>query len=72
MLYQGLIRKPGCTLVFGGLFGYFLAKQKVTKIPKEYFDVIKEGMHDVTVIGTAAFIKVPGHDFCAKTGTAQN
>jgi hypothetical protein len=29
-------------------------------------------MHDVTVIGTAAFIKVPGHDFCAKTGTAQN
>ena len=29
-------------------------------------------MHDVTVIGTAAFIKVPGHEFCAKTGTAQN
>ena len=47
-------------------------KQKVTKIPKEYFDVIKEGMHDVTVYGTAAFIKVPGHEYCAKTGTAQN
>jgi hypothetical protein len=37
---QGQFRKPGCrrsrpqrrdTLVFGGLFGYFLAKQKVTK-----------------------------------------
>ena len=47
-------------------------KQKVTKIPKEYFDVIKEGMHDVTVFGTAAVIKVPGHEYCAKTGTAQN
>ena len=50
----------------------FKTKQAVTKIPKEYFDIIKEGMHDVTVYGTAAFIKVPGHQFCAKTGTAQN
>ena len=50
----------------------FRTKQKVTKIAKEYFDVIKEGMHDVTVYGTAAFIKVPGHEYCAKTGTAQN
>jgi penicillin-binding protein 2 len=50
----------------------YRTKQEVTKIPKEYYDVIKEGMHDVTVIGTAAFIKVPGHEFCAKTGTAQN
>ena len=50
----------------------FRTKQKITKIPKEYFDVIKEGMHDVTVFGTAAFIKVPGHEYCAKTGTAQN
>jgi len=50
----------------------FRTKQAVTKIPKEYFDIIKEGMHGVTVFGTAAFIKVPGHEFCAKTGTAQN
>ncbi len=50
----------------------FRVKQEVTKIPREYFDVIKEGMHDVTVFGIAAFIKVPGHEFCAKTGTAQN
>jgi penicillin-binding protein 2 len=50
----------------------FRTKQAVTKIPKAYFDIIKEGMHDVTVFGTAAFIKVPGHEFCAKTGTAQN
>lgn len=47
-------------------------KNEVTSIPKNYFDIIKDGMHDVTVIGTAAFIKVPGHEYCAKTGTAQN
>jgi len=31
MLNQGAIRKPGCILVFGALFGYFLGKQKVTE-----------------------------------------
>ena len=50
----------------------FRKKQKVTNIPKEYFQTIKEGMHDVTVIGTAAGIKIPGIEYCAKTGTAQN
>lgn len=44
----------------------YRSKIEVTKIPKQYFDVIKEGMHDVTVIGTAAFIKVPGHDFALR------
>lgn len=28
---QGEVRKPGCILVFGVLFGYFLDKQKVTE-----------------------------------------
>lgn len=41
-------------------------------IPDSIFSIIKEGMHDVTVFGTAYFIKVPGQDYCAKTGTAQN
>ena len=50
----------------------FRKKQQVTNIPKEYFQTIKEGMHDVTVIGTAAGIKIPGIEYCAKTGTAQN
>ena len=50
----------------------YRTKQKVTNIPSSIFKVIKEGMHDVTVYGTAAFIKVPGHEYCAKTGTAQN
>ena len=54
------------------LLAEFRKKQVVTKIPKAYFDAIKEGMHDVTVYGTAAFIKIPGIEYCAKTGTAQN
>ena len=29
-------------------------------------------MHDVTVYGTANFLKIPGVEYCAKTGTAQN
>lgn len=50
----------------------FRKKQQVTNIPKAYFQAIKEGMHDVTKIGTAAGIKIPGIEYCAKTGTAQN
>lgn len=50
----------------------YRTKQKVTNIPSSIFKVIKEGMHDVTVYGTAAFLKVPGVEYCAKTGTAQN
>ena len=50
----------------------FRTKQAVTKISGDIFKIIKEGMHDVTVYGTAAGIKVPGHEYCAKTGTAQN
>jgi penicillin-binding protein 2 len=41
-------------------------------IPDSLFTYIKEGMHDVTVYGTSYFIKVPGNEYCAKTGTAQN
>jgi penicillin-binding protein 2 len=47
-------------------------KNEVAKIAKQYFQIIKEGMHDVTISGTATSVKVPGHEFCAKTGTAQN
>ena len=50
----------------------FRTKQAVTKVSGDIFKIIKEGMHDVTVYGTAAGIKVPGHEYCAKTGTAQN
>jgi len=54
------------------LLSKFRKKQEVTKISSDIFKVIKEGMHDVTVYGTAAGIKLPGHEYCAKTGTAQN
>jgi penicillin-binding protein 2 len=50
----------------------FRIKQDVTKISSDIYKVIKEGMHDVTIKGTAASVKLPGHEYCAKTGTAQN
>ncbi len=36
------------------------------------YEVVKRGMADVATFGTAARIKVPGHQIAAKTGTAQN
>lgn len=37
------------------------------------YNVVIEGMHEVTTTGTAAQIpKIPGIDICAKTGTAEN
>ena len=50
----------------------YRTKQDVTKISSDIFKIIKEGMHDVTVYGTANGVKLPGHEYCAKTGTAQN
>ncbi|MDQ6608267.1 MAG: penicillin-binding transpeptidase domain-containing protein [Bacteroidota bacterium] len=42
-------------------------------IPDTAYNIVIEGMHDVTLEGTAATIpKVPGIDICAKTGTAEN
>jgi penicillin-binding protein 2 len=42
-------------------------------IPDTLYNLVIEGMHDVTMVGTAAGIpKVPGIDICAKTGTAEN
>jgi penicillin-binding protein 2 len=54
----------------------FLAKYRkkhvVTHASDTVFRAVHDGMHDVTVYGTAAAIKVPGVEYCAKTGTAQN
>jgi penicillin-binding protein 2 len=42
-------------------------------IPDSLYHLVIEGMHDVTLVGTAAPIpKIPGIDICAKTGTAEN
>ena len=41
-------------------------------IDEKYFDVAIEGMHRVVKKGTARYGKIPGIEFCGKTGTAQN
>lgn len=42
-------------------------------IPDSLYNIVIEGMHDVTLEGTAVNIpKIPGIEICAKTGTAEN
>ncbi|MEO6914236.1 MAG: penicillin-binding transpeptidase domain-containing protein, partial [Chitinophagaceae bacterium] len=52
----------------------FRQKHEVlTHISDEAYQVVIEGMHDVTIAGTAHRIpKIPGIEICAKTGTAEN
>ena len=47
-------------------------KHIIHDIPKEDYYPIIEGMYEVTQTGTSSFIKIPGIQYCAKTGTAQN
>jgi penicillin-binding protein 2 len=56
------------------LLNKFRVKHKVpVHISDTIYNIVKEGMHEVTTIGTAATIpKIPGIDICAKTGTAEN
>jgi len=56
------------------LLNKFRVKHKIpVHISDTLYNLVKEGMHDVTVVGTAAAIpKIPGIDICAKTGTAEN
>jgi len=44
----------------------------IIAISQESYAAIQGGMHDVTLMGTATYIKVPGINYAAKTGTAQN
>ena len=53
-------------------FNKYRTKHTTTHISDADYAAIHEGMHDVTVIGTAARVKIPGINYCAKTGTAQN
>jgi penicillin-binding protein 2 len=52
----------------------FRVRHKVpVHISDSLYNIVIEGMHDVTLVGTAASIpKIPGIDICAKTGTAEN
>jgi len=52
--------------------GKYRSKHIATQISDESYEAVYEAMHDVTIMGTASAIKIPGVEFCAKTGTAQN
>jgi penicillin-binding protein 2 len=56
------------------LLNKFRIRHKIpVHIPDTLYNIVIEGMHDVTMVGTAASVpKVPGVDICAKTGTAEN
>ncbi len=54
------------------LLAKYRNKHIVTRISDSAYQAVHDGMHDVTVYGTAAYIKIPGIEYCAKTGTAQN
>lgn len=43
-----------------------------TKLKKEYYEYIVEGMSDAVTGGTCRRINIPGLDVCGKTGTAEN
>lgn len=61
--------KAGDTL----LNAYRIRHKVPIHIPDSSYEVVIEGMHDVTTEGTAARIpKIPGVEICAKTGTAEN
>ena len=45
----------------------------LTHIPDDVYNIVIDGMEDVTEVGTAARIpKIPDVNVCAKTGTAEN
>ncbi|MDB5249365.1 MAG: mrdA [Segetibacter sp.] len=50
----------------------YRTRHTVTNISDEDYQAVLDGMHDVTVYGTASFLRIPGIQYCAKTGTAQN
>ncbi len=53
-------------------FNKYRKKHITTHISPDAYDAIHLGMEDVTVVGTASHVKIPGINYAAKTGTAQN
>ena len=54
------------------LLAKFRVRHEVlTHISNEAYEAIHSGMQDVVESGTAAAVKIPGVNICAKTGTAQ-
>lgn len=56
------------------LLSKYRIKHKIpVHISDSLYNIVIEGMHEVTTLGTASLIpKIPGVDICAKTGTAEN
>ena len=50
----------------------YRTKHPVVNIADSSFQIVKMGMHDVSVVGTAKRAQIAGINICAKTGTAQN
>ncbi len=50
----------------------YLQRHVVTSISDTTFDIIQDAMQNVVESGTAAAVKVPGINICAKTGTVEN
>lgn len=45
--------------------------EKTIDLPKEYFDIVQEGMRQGVIDGTATSLKVPYVEIAAKSGTAE-
>jgi len=56
------------------LLNKYRIKHKIpVHISDTVYNIVIEGMHEVTTVGTASTIpKIPGINICAKTGTAEN
>ena len=48
------------------------AQKRYTKVSKEHYETIVEGMRAAVTGGTCRAANIPGLDICGKTGTAQN
>ncbi|OHA34512.1 MAG: hypothetical protein A2928_04290 [Candidatus Taylorbacteria bacterium RIFCSPLOWO2_01_FULL_45_15b] len=62
---EGVVPVPTIIKTDAPLFG------KPVDIPREYFEVVKEGMRQGVLEGTAAALNVSGLNIAAKTGTAE-
>jgi len=51
---------------------YKTKHEVLTHIPDDVYETVISGMQDVTEIGTARAVRIPGINMCAKTGTAEN
>jgi penicillin-binding protein 2 len=58
--------------VDGGKIDSNLRTKRYTKIEREYFDMVVDGMRNVVMNGTGRIAQLDSLTICGKTGTAQN